>query len=113
MQYIVDNIGDVIAKMETPPHYIYDTPKNINIRLKKENEAANKYPLIALKLEIEEDHVANGFVWYDLNLVFVNYSEQSQTTEQRFANVIKPILVPLYKEFLRALKNSWTFSMGR
>jgi hypothetical protein len=115
MNHIVEQIGSIVTAMqdlEGKPYYMYGHRVEINERLLKKNDDKvfkyQKYPLIALRWETPED-VSNGMVDYNLNIVFLYSTEKKNTAEQRHENVIKPILTPLYEQFLIELKRSGLF----
>lgn len=121
MRYVVDDIETVVNALKeviapatlesTPPYYMYGHRAVISKALSSKDKDAQKkfqkYPLIALRLDVPED-VADG-VEYTLNIVIAGKSKLEYTTPQRYANVIKPILVPLYEAFLLELRNSGLF----
>ncbi len=66
-----------------------------------------RYPLIALREDIEEG--MEDLVHYKLNIAILAFTDKNYTTAQRREHVFKPILIPLYDEFLRQLKLSGLF----
>lgn len=131
MIYIVDMIGTVVQSMRNgggydpyyeaeyeqgiygPPYYMYGHRQEIANRLslkdKNVNQKKKKYPLIALKLDIIEN-VRGNVVDFTLNLVIATYSDSNQTADQRYVNTFKPILYPLYDQFMTQLVNSGLFT---
>lgn len=116
MNHIVEQIGAIVTAMQDlngSPFYMYGHRLEINNRLLEKDaeptQKNKKYPLIALRWETPED-VANGLVEYNLNIVFVTHTEKNYNAEQRQDNVIKPILTPIYEEFLRQIKISGLFT---
>lgn len=72
----------------------------------------SKYPLIHLVQDVSvkrgEDIGLYGTA--NLNLVFIHQTEQTYKIEGRDANVFKPVLWPMYYQFMASLANSgWTF----
>lgn len=122
MRYIQDDIGAVVAAMRDydaikpadrlVPFYLYGKRKYINgILCSKDLDIKakyQKYPLIALFFDIAETVGTQG-VSYKLTLVIAALTKQEYTVEDRYAKVIKPILVPLYERFFVELKKSGLF----
>jgi hypothetical protein len=109
--YVVDNIGTVVASMrevsDGPPYYMYGHKLEISNRLLEKDlnkeEKYKKYPLIALRLDTSE-YINNGIVDYNLNIAILEYTKSNYNAEERYQNVFKPILYPLYTEFINKLK---------
>lgn len=124
MNYLVDDIEAVVNRMkavlaesEKVVYYMYGNPLEINNRLLEKNdnpeEKDKKYPLIALRLPFEEDK-QNGIITYTgVNIAFLEYTEHKYTAKERYDNVIKPILAPLYELFFRELRNSGKFIVAK
>lgn len=116
MNYVVDNIGKVVTSMrmvtDGPPFYMYGHKVEINNELQGKNhksaQQSRKYPLILLNMDIAEN-VENGVVKYILNVAIVAMTKETYTAQQRFENVIKPVLGPLYDGFVAGLKDSPDF----
>jgi hypothetical protein len=68
----------------------------------------NKYPLIHLVQDVSvkrgEDIGAYGTT--SLNIVFIHQTEQTYKIEDRDAKVFKPVLWPMYYQFMASLFNS-------
>jgi len=94
------------------PYFIPGHPVEINNRLMDKNDDKvykyKKYPLIALRLDIQEPP-KNGIANYNLNLAFMNFTDENYNAEQRIENVFKPILWPLYDLFFEELEKSGKF----
>jgi len=118
---IVDDVGIVVDSMRNlsvmdsvkygipqgldSPFYFYGDPIDINkqlIQLDKAAKSDKKYPAIALRLPTSEV-INNGMVHYDLNIGIFEISQLDWTSDQRFDEVIKPILKPLYELFIDRL----------
>jgi hypothetical protein len=116
LNYIVDDIGTVVAKLRSiesgPPYYMYGHRLEIANRLKAKdnrvNEKEAKYPLIALRLDTEEG-MGEGFPKQDLNLIIATITKRGYNAEERYTNVFKPVLQPLYLQFIQALRKSGLF----
>lgn len=133
---VTDNIGTVVAAMrpinidygqpmldymavkaantdpDEAPFYIYGHRMEINNRLlEKDKDSVHKYqkyPLVALRLDIPEE-VDKGIWHYSLNILIANYNDAKWNSEERTENIFKPVLYPLYERFMEELKNSGLF----
>lgn len=135
MNYIVDDIGLVVDRVRErfltldstvllissraitmdgggPPFYLYGHRREIANRLSKKgvnaSEKYKKYPLIALRLDTSE-RVVGDMTHYTLNLAIVHATKPGYTAEERYINVFKPILYPLYDLFMEELRNTGGF----
>ena len=126
MNYIVDDIGTIVAAVRNAdfdssfdssfssgfPFYLYGHRQEIANRLDAKNKDRStkdkKYPAIFLKLDTDED-IRNGYQFYDLNLVIVNFTKANYNAEERYTNVFKPVLYPIYEMFLKKLRDSGLF----
>lgn len=123
MNYIVDDIGIVVAAMRPfgsvnpslTPYYMYGHRLEIAARLSEKDKDQvykyQKYPLVALRLDTAEQH-HDGVIDYNLNIVIVQFTQKQYNAEERYANVIKPILYPLYYSFMQKLTESGLFQWG-
>jgi hypothetical protein len=110
---------DYIAEKNTPtnvalmPYYLPGHRMEINsILLKKDNDKVykyQKYPLIALRLDVAEEVDEMGFVNYNLNIVILTLTDKNWKYEQRLENIFKPVLIPLYERFIAELGNVGLF----
>jgi hypothetical protein len=135
-RYIFDDIGKVVDSMRPlginygqpmvdylaanakpenlplMPYYMYGHRLEIANRLnEKEKDSVfkyQKYPLIALRMDIGESK-SYDMIDYSLNLAILNFTEKGYNAEQRMEKVFKPILYPLYKMFLTQLVNCGLF----
>lgn len=116
MNFIVEDIGKVVEYMREeaggPPYYIYGHRREISNRLTEMTDDKvrkyKKYPLIALKLDIEEDYRA-GLLFVNLNIAILDKTEKNYNAEERKELVFKPVLYPLYEKFMDALTNTSLF----
>ena len=71
-------------------------------------ERFNKYPLTHLVQDVVVDRGNEVGVYgtASLNIIFIHQTEQTYKIEQRDEKVFKPILWPMYYEFLAQLYNS-------
>jgi hypothetical protein len=94
------------------PYYMYGHRKEIADRLieqgKGKTEKKQRYPLIALRLDILENNV-NGILEFSLNIAIITETKRNLNAEERLDQVFIPILEPLYERFFIELKNSGLF----
>lgn len=135
MNYIVDDIGAVVTRMQADavliktltanlpnlnvngyqagmPYYMFGHRLEIaNILLKKSSDPVyqyQKYPLVALRLDAPEVHDL-GVVRFKLNVGIFMFTDRNYEAADRYTNVFKPILYPIYESFLRQIKNAGLF----
>lgn len=119
MNILVDDIGKVVDEMRlsysnglAAPYYMYGHKKEINNRLMAKDKHKDfkwkRYPLVALTLDFPED-IANGLQSYTLNIGILEMTTKDYNAEERYTNVFKPILYPLYELFLKSLRNVGLF----
>jgi hypothetical protein len=100
----------------TSPNFMTGHPLEIANRLTLKNsnpsQANNKYPLIALKLDIVA-RTAGDMLEYNLNIVIAAFTSKDLTSEQRLEQTFRPKLIPLYNAFLGKLKTSGKFTWDR
>jgi hypothetical protein len=126
--FIVDDIGAVVEAMKGAvfteeftdefvgkeiPFYRYGHRVEIAALLDQQNrgtitQKVQKYPLIALRLDTEET-ISAGIIHFNLNIAIVECTEKNYDASQRYENVYKPVLYPLYERFMEALKQSGLF----
>lgn len=113
MNYIVDDIGKVVASIRDAnspiPYYIYGHRVEIAKRLLTKNKTQEKYPLIALRLDVPEK-LFGGVYHYKLNILIVEFTKTHLNAEQRYEATFKPTLYPIYKKFMDAVGNVGIFS---
>ena len=137
MIFIVDDIGKVVQSIRTgttdaagrwkggafvdydesnmsinDPYYIYGHRQEIASRLTEKEQRPQsqkkRYPLIALKMDIDET-VRGNVNDFNLNLVIATNSKVELNAEERYVKTFKPILYPLYFKFMESFKNSGFF----
>ena len=126
MIYIVDMIGKVVQSLRNGgtfdnyvdsdknggPYYMYGHRVEIANRLSQKTKdpsfSKKMFPLIALKLDTIET-IRGDVNDFRLNIVIATYTDKNYTSDQRYINVFKPVLYPLYQQFLTQFKNSGQF----
>jgi len=96
------------------PYSMYGHPREIAGRLslldKKEIEKFGKFPLIVLITDLEEDHDTEhqgiGYIVNNPKFVIVTNTNPTYTSPERKENTFKPILLPLYYDFISKIKQS-------
>ena len=112
--YIVDIIGEVVAatatKLGRPILYQYGRSIQILTELQKLNDSTTgkgtKYPLFALFQDFPEDNSGSSGYYCTVRFPRVSIATWTQSTDtpvKRYAQTFKPILYPIYEEFLRQL----------
>ena len=112
MRYVVDDIGTVVAAMDVSAiegvdsvKYIYGHRRSVATRL---NSRTEKYPMIALRLPTTVN-VVDGRQHFNLEIIIATLTKGQYTEELRMDKIFRPVLHPLYLEFLKQLKNSGLF----
>jgi hypothetical protein len=94
------------------PFYMYGHRAEINKRLQDLKNGKittfKRYPLIALKLDVEES-IENGIASYNLNIGIFSFTKENYNAEERVERIFKPILHPLYNRFIEELRASGLF----
>lgn len=114
--YIVDIIGEVVAATDAAlyatlnKHILYEYGRSIQIlrQLQLLNQSITqkdgKYPLFALFQPFPED--SGGGYYATVKFPKISIAVLTQNTdpvEQRYDKTFKPVLYPIYQEFLRQL----------
>lgn len=117
---IVDIIGDVVSDVRLDftqdniiPFYDYGTTLEVVNRLSAKTKSDDfydkKYPLIwyligdSIKEEVDNKKSIKRQVT-DISIIICTETNAEYTSEERYTNVIKPILRPLYDSFMSKLK---------
>jgi len=120
MNFVVDDIGAVVAGMRTevdgPPYYMYGHPIEIVNRVKEKSQDAEekyrKYPMIFCRTDVKEKFA--GAKWeYSMTIFIVAYTELNYNSEERKINVFAPVLYPLYESFMKGLRTTGLFQLGK
>lgn len=92
------------------PFYMFGHRREISNRLLQKDKdkiyKSQKYPLFALRLPIIENVTFDNIHDVELNIAILAYTDKNYRAPERYENVIHPILMPLYFEFLEACKSS-------
>lgn len=137
-QYIVDDIGAVVARMRglnassygagmasyltdsgmsqanqlLAPFYMYGHRLEIANELMAMDRDKlykyQKYPLIALRMDIQEPY-KDGIVELNLNIALLCFTQKGWNAEERMTNIFKPVLYPMYYRFMDELFKSGLF----
>ena len=99
------------------PFCMYGHSREISNRLLLKDKDSvykyQKYPLIALRLPVIEDVGQGGIHNVSLNIAILEFTDKNYSSPERYENVITPILMPLYLEFIEALnKNGQILNNG-
>lgn len=116
--FIVDIIGEVVAAADAVlfptlgKHILYEYGRSIQIltELQKLNDGITtkngKYPLFALFQDFPEDNSGSSGYYCTVRFPKISIATLTQSTDtppKRYAQTFKPILYPIYEEFLRQL----------
>jgi hypothetical protein len=119
MNAIVDFIGSVVdktslaveAKIDKPVFYFFGHTKEINNTLssysKTEEYRKQKYPAIFLIMDFAEKRNAKQGIEVEttLQLLIVAESNKDDRAADRYEKVFKPVLYPIYEQFIKTLQN--------
>ena len=120
LSFQIESIQDIPASgtwKALAPYFMFGHRVEIaNRLLEKDKDSVykyQKYPLIALRLPITETVKNNDLVEVSLNIAILEFTNKNYRAFDRYENVLKPILRPLYKSFTESLmKNSGTYTLG-
>ena len=111
-QFDIVSLSDPLASgtwVSLEPFYVYGVPKEIANRLLMKDKdnvfKYQKYPLIALRLRVVEN-VESYIHNVSLNIAILDFTNKNYRAEERYENVITPILMPLYELFLNKVEES-------
>lgn len=119
---VVDIIGDIVNNVNTAIlpklqiadptivglNYQYGPPLEINATLTQMSGTGqnNKYPLVALYQPFDEKKSLTGFDGSDpLRIIIARWSNATDKAADRYRKNFKPILYPIYAEFMYQLGN--------
>jgi hypothetical protein len=111
---LVDMMREVVQAIDYPKPigYLHGHRLEIaNMLIEQDKHKADKYPLIALRQDFEET-IVGKMHQYSLNLAILEYTDRNYTAEQRYVNVFKPILYPIYSAFFIALRKKGFYWSG-
>lgn len=103
------------ANLEILPDFMAGHRLEIANRVERKDgdvtNKVNKYPLIALRMDIGEPYESGGMYHYpNLNIAIVTFTKEEWNAEERVEKVLKPFLAPLYDRFMKELEESGFFS---
>ena len=111
---IVDIIKEIVESMQVDgvPYYDHGHPiEMVNTLLEKDGNDTwkfKKYPLIYLRQDFKESMTNDGLYTTisNLDIFILNNTSMDYTSEQRYTNVLKPILYPLFEAFIKKVSQS-------
>lgn len=99
----------------TGVHYLYGHKVDIKKKLQEKSQSQtftfDKYPLIALFMDFAEDNPGNGKIKVKLQFIIGYHTEVQYDIEDRYKYVFKPILYPIYLDFLNEIAKSLKFTV--
>jgi hypothetical protein len=112
--FVPYDFEQVVESMQVDGKPYYDFGHRLEIVdlfTKKNNNQFKytKYPLIALRLDVDEANKSGLVDLSKLNIAILTVTDKNYTARQRYDNVIIPVLFPLYKKFMKALNDSCIF----
>jgi hypothetical protein len=114
MKQYLTNTKVTVPNQNLMPFYLYGHPIEINkILVTKDKDKVRmyqKYPLIALRMDTEEEFTTEGLVKFNLNIAIISYTDRAITADKRYDTVFRPVLYPIYEQFMEQLGNSGLFS---
>lgn len=103
-------IGSPGSYKALAPYYLYGHRMDIDRRLTEKDKDSKfgfqKYPLIALRLPLIQEVNETDVNHASVNMAVFGFTDKNFTSVERYENVIKPILHPIYERLLAALRNS-------
>jgi len=118
--YLVEEVAAVVTATATalgrPVYYMYGHLREITLRLQElTSSTTNKdkmFPAIILftDIPVRVGDPAGFYGTASLNLIIAHWTQQDYTAAQRLANVFKPVLYPIKKEFLNRLQRHVMFT---
>lgn len=126
--YVMDIIGDVVSAVSTAlvddgtlayaVHYFHDHPLGLIETLQKLTRTAagqaEKYPFIALMQPFDERHSGKDDEEMEVTLevIIATLTTPKLSTDERYVGNYKPILYPIYNEFIEQLYRNGNFSLA-
>ena len=118
MSTFVDIFGTIVTAVRADydpvggltPYYLYGHPQDIfGILAEKDNDATfkfQKYPLICLFQDFEEDTDDAGTTITGITIVIVTETSADYRAKDRYENIFTPTLQPLYESLLLHIRQS-------
>jgi hypothetical protein len=118
-KYIVDLFEDVVSNVRAlydptnglEPYYDHGHPVSILNKLSIKDGSKvlkfRKYPLIILVQDIQENYVNNLGVYYTVSprIVIMDKSDKNYTEQERYENVFKPVLYPIWELLIEEIQD--------
>jgi len=117
-KYLVDVFEEIVCDVRADydtnnvlPYYLYGHPLDINNVLTQKAKSPEfrykRYPLIALMQDFTETHDSFAYFYtVSPKILILNYTEQNYNSKQRYENVFKNILYPIYDELIQNILDS-------
>lgn len=127
-KYIVEQIGQVVQLMRgttfdttfdetftaSAPFYMFGHVTEVAKRLAQMGQDPvfkyQKFPLVALRLDIVERTNSDNMWEYNLNILLATNSSKTDYAEERYGKTFKPILYPMYESLMRNLRRVGLFT---
>ena len=110
---------DVISATDPPtsggfksvePFYMFGHRRELSNRLLQKDRDEiykfQKYPLFALRLPIPETITFDYIHDVELNIAILAFTQKNYRAQERYENIIHPVLMPLYFDFLEKIQDS-------
>jgi hypothetical protein len=121
-RYFVDIFGAIVGRVQElydtvdqeKPYYLYghylDVLKVLTEKDQNDTFKYKKYPLIILIQDFQENHGENlsyGFTLPNIRVLITDLTDPDYHADQRYTNVFKPVLYPIYRYLLIAMDESF------
>lgn len=92
------------------PYFMYghrqEIANRLNMKDKDKVYKFQKYPLFVLRLDFPEDVTFDNVHDVSLNMAILEHTEKNYRAPNRYENVFRPILYPLYSLFFEKIQDS-------
>ena len=118
-KYLVDVFCEILSDVRAiydernveEPYYLYGHPLDINnVLTQKSNNQEfkyKKYPLVALLQDFTETHGSFSYFYTaSPKIIIVNSTDRNYNSEQRYENVFKITLYPIYEYLIKKILDS-------
>lgn len=113
--YIVDLFENIVKSMDLQVNYLYGHPIEVNetlVNLSKISTNPERFPLIHLITDFDEIKGKRFGVDADVSLhvLISGLTKKEYSANERMERVFKPLLIPIYLEFLNKIARSKYFT---